>query len=307
MAYTNLERKKTNNYLSNFILRYRSDSDCADFISPPFKVKKSSDKYLVYGKRNSRVYDNKLGRRAPVLEVDLEADEQTYTCEEYATGAFVADRDIVDTDDAIRIKEEKLENAKDSQIRSREYRVLSVATSTDLVPNAAVTTVWSNVAAVPITDIRSAAIAINNSVGKKPNRIVMSYEAALNMINTTEWKGMFQYTDTGYGKGLWSAIDGLRNLGLEPRICDGRGVTTAEGCSSDPDWEVMLGDNVLIFYSEPTPTKNSMTFMSSPFVWKDKVMQWYSNRERGIKYEIMEYIDELMPASGAGYLLTGAY
>ena len=307
MPYQNLERKKTSNYLSNFILRYRSDTDTADFIAPPFKVQKSSDKYLVYGIRTNRIYDNKLMRRSPILEIDLEATESTYLCEEFALGAFVADRDLVDTDTVVRIKEEKLQHTKDRQIAAREYRVYQIAASTALVPNAAATTIWSNVAAVPITDIRTACIAINNATGKNPNRIVMTYQAAMHMINTTEWKGMFQYTDTGFGRGLWSAIDGLRNLGLEPRITNSRGVSSYEGCSSDPDWDTMLGNKVLVFYAEPTPTRNSMTFMSSPFCWKDKVMQWYSNRERGIKYEIMEYIDELLVAAGAGYLITGVY
>lgn len=307
MANTNIEQKHTNQYLTNFAVKYRSDSDAADFIAPPFKVKRSSDKYLVYEKRINRVYDNKLGRRAPILEIDLQANEENYSCEEYGLAEFVYKRDIKNVDNPIRLKEEKIENVKDAQIRAREFRVFAVAASTALVPNAAATTIWSNIAAVPITDIRLAMIQIDNGCGRKPNRIVMNYQAALNMINTTEWKGMFQYTETGYGKGLWSAIDGLRNLGLDPMITGSRGVSSYEGCSSDPDWETMLGNKVLIYHAQPRPTMQTMTFMSSPFTEKDVVREFWKEEDRGWKYTITEDIDELLVASSAGYLITSVY
>lgn len=307
MPYANLEQKKTNNYLSNFIVRYRTDSDSAEFIAPSWKVKKASDKYLEYGKRTNRIYDNKLGRRAKILEIDLEATEQTYNCEEYGLSTFVYKRDLDNTDDQVRLKEEKVMHVKDRQIAAREYRVFAIAASTALVPNAAAATIWSNVAATPITDIRNACININNGTGKNGNAIVMNYQAAMNMINTTEWKGMFQYTDTGFGKGLWSAIDGLRNLGLEPLITNARGVSSYEGCSSDPDWETMLGNKVLVFHRQAKPTRDTMQFMSSPYISKDEVVTTWDARERGWYYDVREDIDELLVAAPAGYLITGVY
>lgn len=272
----------------------------------PFQVKRSSDKYLIYGKENFRVYDNHLGRREQVKEIDIKADEATYTCEEYATATFVYNRDLNNIEKPIRLKQEKTQHIKDSQARSRNYRVMQIAASTTLIGSTAIGADWPIVGTgTPIADILAAMITINNAICRKANAIVMTYEVGLTMIQTTEWKDMFKYTWglKPSGDGLFDAIAGLRHLGLEPQMAECRGVNTYEGCASDPTWETMLDDKVLIFYREPNPTTQSHAFMFSPYVKMNEISSYYKDEERGWKYEIREDIDELLVSAEAGHIL----
>ena len=155
MAVTQLYTKHTDVYLTNFIQRYQSKSDIGEFIAPSFKVNRPSDKYLIYGKYNHRVFNDHIGRREPIKEIDLEADEGTYTCEEYGDAAFVYDRDQSNVDAPIRLMEEKSQHIKDTKERNRTYRILAIAGSTSLVPTQALGAgQWSTPGtATPIYDI----------------------------------------------------------------------------------------------------------------------------------------------------------
>lgn len=306
MAVENLENKHIDVYLSNFIKRYSCECDIADFIAPPFKVKRSSDKYLVYGKENFRVYDNRIGRREHMKEIDPSADESTYTCEEYGLAAFVYDRDLGNVEKPVKLKEEKVSHIKDAQARSRNYRVMQIAASTTLIGSTAIGADWAIPGTgTPVADILAAMISINNAACKKPNSIVMTYQVALTMIQTDEWKEYFKYTWglKPSGDGLFDAFAGLRHLGLEPKYAECRGVNTYEGCASDPTWETMLDDKVLIFIREKAPTTNSFCFMFSPYVNYNVVRNFYKDEERGYKYTIAEDIDELLVCSDAAHIL----
>ncbi|MBW3020781.1 hypothetical protein KY334_05770, partial [Candidatus Woesearchaeota archaeon] len=155
MSVQNLELKHIDVYLSNFARRYKTENDIADWVAPSFKVMRPSDKYLIYGKENFRVLDNKVTRRVAAKEIDVKADESTYSCEEYITASFVYDRDLLNIEKPIRLKEEKTKQMKDSQMRSREYRVMAIASSPSVVTQtAAATGNWAVVASgTPVSDM----------------------------------------------------------------------------------------------------------------------------------------------------------
>lgn len=308
MANTQIQTKHTDIYLTNFIQRYQSPAIDAEFIAPSFKVKRPSDKYLIYGKDNMRVYDDTIGRREPIKEIDLFADEATYTCVEHGVGAFVYDRDQSNVDRPIRVMEEKTKHIKDSKERNRCYRVYQIAASTSLVPTQAITAQWTAVTtATPVHDILNAMAAIENSIGVKPNSIIMNFQSAVNAIKTDNWKEYFKYTDSGFKNGLWNLISGLKHLGLDPRVSSDRGVSSYDGCSSDPDWETMLGDKVLIFYRESNPTTQSNCFMFSPFVKRDIVEKFRKDEQRGYKITCYDDIDELLVNANAARILNNVY
>ena len=298
------DKKHIDVYLQNIIKRYTSKSDCGEFIAPSFKVKRSSDKYLIYGKENERVYDDKIGRRGVVKEIDVQATDGRYACEEYADAAFVYDRDAGNVEKPIKLMEEKTKHIKDTKERNRTYRILQIAASTSLIPNTNIASAWATPStSTPVNDILDAMVAIDDGVALPANAIVMNYEVALNMIKSTQWKEYFKYTDSGYKDGLFSAISGLKQLGLEPKLCSARGLSTYEGTASDPAWESMLGDKVLLFNRETKPTTQSNCFMFSPYVTKDEVKKFYKNEERGWKKTIRDDIDELLVNADAGYIL----
>lgn len=304
MASENIKNKHVDVYLQNFIQRYECLSDCGEFIAPSFKVIKDSNTYLAYGKDNHRVMDDKVGRREPYKEIVTKASEETYRCERYGQAGFVSDDDAKNTDKPIRLMEEETKNVEDSVVRSRNYRILQIAASTALVPSLPLASAWATPAsAVPVHDILTAMIAINNALCKPANAILMTYEVAYEMIKSANWKEYFKYTDAGVKEGLFSVISGLRQLGLEPKLCEARGVTTYEGCASDPDWETMLGDKVLVFHRETKPTQKSNCFMFSPYTEKKVVKKFYKDESRGWKITVGNKIDELLVNANAGYIL----
>ena len=302
--YGNIKDKHVDVYLQNFIKRFECSSDCGEFIAPSFKVLKDSNTYLSYGKDNHRVLNDKVGRREPYKESITNASEETYRCERYGQAGFVSDDDAANTDRPIRLMEEETEQTTNRVERSRTYRILQIAASTALVPSTAIASAWATPAsATPVRDILTAMIAVNADLCKPANAIVMTYEVALEMIKTTNWTEYFKYTDAGYKDGLFSAISGLKQLGLEPKLCEARGVSSYEGCASDPDWETMLGDKVLIFHRTPKPTTKTNCFMFSPFREKRTVKKFYKNEERGWKITVGNKIDELLVNANACHIL----
>ena len=303
MANVKVENRTLDRYLTNFIQRYTDGKACGDFIAPAFEVKISGDKYKIYGKANFRNYDNRIKGREKAKEVETYIDEGDYSCVEYSLAAFVEDKDVRDSLDVPRLKEVKIQTTADAQMRSREKRILDVATSQSLVTqNDTPTNKWDNKSnGQPVDDILNAMVTIENSSAKTPNSIVMGLNVALKLVQTDSWKDYFKYTESGTKK-IFSAVDGLRSIGLEPFITGVRGLNTNQGGASDPAWEKMIGENVIIFYREPRPTKESNTFMFSPFTKMNSVEQYRVNGERGVRYEIYEEIDELLVNQYCAYL-----
>jgi len=309
MAAVNVQDRRIEQYLSNFAVSYKQGERVADFIAPPFKVKKSSDKYLEWTKNNFRILDNKIKGREEGKEIDLKVDEGSYSCEEYETDAFISDRDIRNSEGVgtLRLKEDTIARMMDSHLDSREKRVADIAFSNSIVTQTSdKSAAWATVASgTPVADIITAAVTINDAAGVRPNAIVMGFNVAMAIIKTTEWKDYFRYDNSmGNKQAIWNAVEGLRNLGLQPMISGVRGLSTYEGTASDPTWETLISDSVLIFYRENVPTTRSMTFMSSPYTMMNKVESWRIPGQRGTKYSVYEEVDELLINASCAYLYT---
>ncbi len=311
MAIAKLEDKRIDQYLTNFIRKEVEGQGCADFIAPPFKVLRPSDKYLIYGKENLRYYDNKIVGRAKAKEIDVQATDGSYSCEEYETGFFVSDRAMRNIDGVagIRLREQKAMNAAKSQARSREKRIWDIAGSASIVTQTvALANAWDTASSgTPVQNILTAIKTINDSTGMRANSIVMSLKAALQVIATDEWQDYFKYTPEGFTNGLWDCIKGLRHLGLEPMISGMRSLSTYEIGTSDPTAELISGvGKVLVFVREPNPTTESNCFMFSPYTEMNTVKAWREESQRGEEGTIYEEIDELLVNAYAAYLMTGA-
>lgn len=305
MATLQAHDRRIEKYLSNFALAYTQGTKIDDFVAPPFKVEKSSDKYLKWTKENFRIIDDKIKGRELAKEIELKCDEGTYTCEEYSQAAFISDRDLRNMNGVgtMRLKEDMTTQLKESHMNSREYRIVSIAGSTSLITSVDISAAWATAASgTPVTNLKTGMKTIEGKIGKAPNRIVIPYDVAMDMSNCDEWQDNFKYTQSGL-QSIQQAVDALRNIGLTPIISGSRGLSTYEGGASDPTWERMFDDKVLLFYCEPNPTPRSRTFMYSPYTVKDQVESYRVNGERGTRYEIYTEIDELLVDAECGYLL----
>ena len=293
--------------LSNFATRYRVGDSVADFIAPPFKVKRSSDKYTVYDKGALRIYDNKLAGRQEAREIGVENSTATYSCEEYSLARFLSDNRRQNADNPINMEQDSIRKIKDAMLISREKRVADIAGSASVVTqtvNAAGD--WDTVSTgTPIADIRTGMSTIwtSQAGSMKANKIAIPVNVAIEMIGTDEYRDYFKYNGMA-GNEQFNIVSGLRHLGLEPMLAGVFGGNTNEGGASDPGAEAIWSDSVLIFASQATPTLDSRTFMYSPFTKKDVVTRFREEKQRGTSFIMYEEMDELLVDATAAYLIT---
>ena len=294
----------TNQFLSNFAVRHKLPHPVADFVAPKMQVKRSSDKYSQYTQDIYRVYDNAILGREEAKEIQWEVTEQPYSCDEYGLAKFVSDRKKRNSDTPIAYDKDAVRYLKTYQAIAREYRVQQIGGNTGLIPSTAIGAAWATPATgTPVADILAAMAQIDAQIAIPPNKILVPTQVALRMITCDEWKDYFKHTGEGFGSGLFSAISGLRHLGLEPMLTSVRGLSTSKGTTSDPTVEEMWSDNVLLFYSEPTPTLETMTFMYSPYTIADRISTSRPARKRGVFHDIYEEIDELLVNAYCGRIL----
>lgn len=296
----------TNSYLTNLVLGYKTPNPVADFIAPPFQVKLEAGKYAAFNKTVFRIWDDKISGSEEPKEIQWDVDEESYACEEYSMAKFVSDKQKANSIKPIDLDATAVYMLKRFHASSREYRINQVAGNAAIVGTTrAMASAWNVAGGTPITDIENAMGTVATLVpGYVPNRIVMSIQVALKIIQTTEWRAHFVFTDSGFKNGLFDCVSGLRQIGLEPMITNITGINTDKGSASDPTTESMWNDNVLLFYCEPNPNLECRTFMYSPYTQKDLIFTTRVPRRRGVYHDIYSDIDELLVDAQCGYLFT---
>ena len=295
----------TNQFLSNFATSYKLSNPCADFCAPPLRVLRPSDKYAIYTKSINRVYNNKISGNERAKEILYDVDQGLYSCGEYQLARGVNYRSKRNTDNIYNLDFDAVRFLKRFQALSRENRVASIATSTSYVTqHNNLSNAWSNISSgTPFDDILTgmATVALATG-GYVPNRIIIPVNIGLTMIQTTNWKDHFKYTTTGFANGLFSIVDGLRNIGLEPMLTMIMGSNASSIYGSTPGMEGIWGNNVVLYYCEPNPTLETRTFMFSPYTLKDLITTEPRIGERRDLHAIYEEIDELLVDPSCAYL-----
>lgn len=305
MATNDAQVIRLDRYLTQFATRYSLKERVADFIAPPFKVQRPSDRYVRYSSGNLRVYDDTTSRRERAKTIDLELDNDgTYSTQRRKLNVFIDNLDYQNNDNGIRIDEVKTSRLLDAARLARESRIWGIAGSPSIVTQTSTPGTKWDAGGTPVTDILNAMAQVRAGSTMTPNRIVMSMEIALKLIQTDDWKQYFKYTQPGFGDGLFNAVEGLKNLGLDPQIAGAYGLNTAKGTASDPRFETVSGKNVLVFYGEDTPTTVSRVFMYSPFVRNEQIFRWTEQKEDGDYVEVRSDITELLVDANCAFLFT---
>jgi hypothetical protein len=287
-----------------------------DFIFPPFTVKKRTGLYLRYTNATThRVLNDKIGKCERPKEIEIEAVQDTYHCEEYGLGAPICRTDLEESDLADLRKDNVRFLGKDHML-AREYRVAAIAGNTAIVPNATAAAIdgsgvaWTNVNATPINDIIEAKRRVwRNAPQLAANAITMPMEVMLDMIKTTQWRDTYRFTEVGIRERIFEAIQGLRAMGLEPRIAGVCGLETDENTPSDPDVvSGIWGRTVCVFHRVAAPTKNTNCFGFQPNTRLHQLKPIKSGRDDEAdiaeRWTIRSTIDELVVNANAGFLIT---
>jgi hypothetical protein len=221
--------QEVNRFLTNFSTSYKVVGPVADFVAPPFKVKYEDGKYVEYTKSVFRVFDDKISGSEYAKEIQWDVDEATYSCEEYSMEKFVSDKKKEQAVDPIQLDKDTVKMVKQFHMLAREYRVNQIAGNAAIVTQTAnIAAAWNAAGGTPVSDILTGMSTVEAATaGYVPNKILIPTSVALAMIKTTEWKEYFRYTDSGYKNGLWNAVSGLKQLGLNVMLTSVHGLSSA--------------------------------------------------------------------------------
>lgn len=299
--------QNSNIFLTNFVEKHKLQAQIDEFIAPSFRVRLEAGRYLRYTEDIHRIWENKITGRQKSLEIQWQAEEESYACEEYGMSKFISNKAKAQAVDPIKLEVEAGIRLKYYQSQARSWRVWQIAGSAAIVTQTInIGAAWAGAGGTPVSDILTGMGVIEASLGVRANRILIPTQTALNMIQTTEWRNYFAYAGNyGVAGGAqFNPVSGLRALGLQPLMTSIRGLSTPKCTTSDPAGEGLIADSVLLFYCEPTPSTNTMTFMYSPYVFKDVMARTVEKRERGVYLDIYEDIDELLIEPNCAYLMT---
>ena len=298
----------TNQFLTNFLLSYKLANPVADFVAPPFHVLRPSDKYGIYNKSQNIIYQNETKDGEEPKEIDYQVTQGTYTCREHKLGKGVYWRSRRMTDGVFNLDYDAVRFLKRAQAIAREYRVSQIAASASFVTHYSDLTSapWSSkTGGYPVDNIIDGAAYVTGVTGGyTPNRMVLPTKVALTMIKTDNWTDHFKYNTVGFSGGLWSAADGLKNLGIDPMMTSVQGTNAMARAGSDPGMETIWGNNCLLFYCEPQPTLETRTFMYSPYTLRDVISTIKQDIKDRDFHKIYEEICELLVDANCGYLFT---
>lgn len=188
--------------LSNYLSMYRPLGSIADSVCPIIPVRRRTDKFYTWDKSSLlRVEtDQRRARGARPRMVEPTESVSGFLAIEYELGTMIADEDVPNTDDVIRLEQTKVQFVSDQVRQARELRVAAIlrlaANSGQLGTSGTTlsgTAQYDSSAPVPLSDIRTGIESIRSNTGYKPNTLVIPTKVASFLINISTIQTIIQY------------------------------------------------------------------------------------------------------------------
>ncbi len=262
--------------LTNFALQYSHPEYLGYSVAPAVTVVHESDQYYIFNEaREDIVRPNALraiGDKSNEIKFRVTTD--TYSCEEYALRYPLADRIRDNADDVMRLRQRGTQQCLDQLMLDKELRLQGLFQTTGgAVPNSTVGTKWDDTGADPEADIQAAKSVVRRAIGKEPNSILMSRPVADALV--IHLKGSLTALNMATKLTFMDLPDIL--WGLRVFIGDGIYRTDNPGQAAPGTISDIWNDNVVVFYMDPSPGIDVMTFVNTmqkrPFTtktWRDE-------------------------------------
>jgi len=292
--------------LTNISVQYKNAAFVADQILPVVPVKKESDKYYVYTKKDRFTVPNTL--RAPRTEsrqVDWSISTATYSCEEYALSALIDDRERANADKPIDIDIDTVETLTDLLLLDYEKRVASMLTDTSIITQNVTlsgTDQWSDYAnSDPISNIETAKQTVFDSIFKEPNIMVMGIAVYRKLKHHPDILDRIKYT----GRGIVT-VDILQDLFEIPKILVAGTAYNSANEGQTPSYSSVWGKNVIVAYVEPRPGLKKVSLGYTLRARAFQVRKAREEKKHSDWVEVSVVQDEKIVAASAGYLIKTA-
>ena len=302
-----------NKLLSNVSNAYRNETYIADGIMPVVRVNKATDEVAVYNKGdwfrdNAAVWAP--GSKKPMGDYRL-GTPVPYYCEPWSMSKMVTDAVVDNSDDVYRPAREAAEWSTDQVLLSRERRVASLLFSTttfasyyaaciSLTGGGAVQ--WNTTeTSTPIRDILKMRENVRGQIGRYPNTIVMGAGVWAALNDHPDFLDRVKYSQLGIlTTQLFSSIVQI------PRVFIGTAVyaSAQEGASTEDTLSDIWSDYVLTAWVPPAPGLLQPALGYIIQQGDRQVQEYRYEEEEATKYSVTEWVDELVIAAMAGYMIS---
>lgn len=256
--------------LSNVAINYRPEAMIADLIAPVVPVPKQSDLYAIFSRADVLRIENTA--RAPGQEANIisrTVSSQTFYCNNYALQYPVTIEDKANSDPIFvqRLLNGRVMYIMDKLALDWENRIAALVTSTSNVgSSSAVTSAWTAVDAGnsdPRGDLQSAIDVVQDTTGKRPNRIVFGQKAWRNFKAHADIRNLIYGLNNGGG---FANVNNVRELfEVDQVLIGGAYKNTANEAQAEVLAQVW-NDDVLVYYAAPNPSMEVPSFLYT-FRW----------------------------------------
>lgn len=162
------------------------------------------------GNERMKRYNLRRAPGAPTKRIEIKYEGKTYTVDQQAVEVPIARELIREADETRRlqvgnyleISRIAMVTTKDVLALDYELDIAGLATTPSTyaaghVAALAAGTKWSATTGTPVTDIRAASDIIRKKIGKRPNKLMLSADAAQAMISNLEVRGYLPNTQMG--------------------------------------------------------------------------------------------------------------
>lgn len=245
-------RLKQNPILSALLLGMGQGNYAAQALFPRLPQALSSVQLAQLGDERFRRYNLRRAPGGATKRVNIKYEGKVYTVNQYAVDVPIPRELIRESDESRRlnvgnyldISRIAMATANDILGLDYEIEVATLATDSATYPVSNVlalagATKWSATTGTPVTDIRAAGEIIRKKVGKRPNTLTLSADAAVALTTNAEVKGYLPSTNTGP-----ASIEQLKTILNVQNIVIGDAIWIDETDTAADVW----GNNAILAY-----------------------------------------------------------
>ena len=281
------------------------DGYLADLVLPPVPVVRESASFWVYDKSRFDVPDSKRAPRAEYNRIDWNVTTDNYLCHQYGLEGEIDDQERKNAAAPLDLDVDTTEIVTDMVLNNREKRCVDMVTDTSVVTQyTALTGVnkWTDpVNSDPLGVIKTARTTIFAATGYRPNRIVMGYTVFEALKLHPQIKEIIKYTE----RAIVTAALLAAAFEVEEVLVGGVLRRTSKAGQADTLADVW-GANVLVFYSEKSPSLKRASFGYQLREEDLRVFRYREDKRDTDVIRVTEKQAEKIVAAQLGYLIQTA-
>jgi len=282
------------------------DGYLADLVLPPVPVVRESASFWVYDKSRFDVPDSKRAPRAEYNRIDWNVTTDNYLCHQYGLEGEIDDQERKNAAAPLDLDVDTTEIVTDMVLNNREKRCVDMVTDTSVVQQyttlSLATQKWSDgVNSDPLGDVKTGRTTIFQATGYRPNRMIIGYTVFEALKLHPQIKEIIKYTE----RAIVTASLLAAAFEVEEVLVGGVLRRTSKAGAADLLADVW-GANVLLFYSEKSPSLKRASFGYQLREEDLRVFRYREDKRDTDVIRVTEKQCEKIVAASLGYLIKTA-